>query len=595
MSLYTAAGQSSAAVIRLQKCGALASPLPSTGVLYDSVSIHLATLKFDRVHHCVSLTCGPSHCFARTAADPLAIGQLAAGKALSIKAFVRTYNGTFLLEACPEQAMVMISGSGCAADTLTYFLVALTCVVAFTVLFGLILETWARAKVTVAVECSLDVQLPNVATGVLPTVGMLRATILDGLSLPPEELPPENVSAWLVPFGGALGGVLHVEYALRSLRNEHQNLRRRLLQTAWRPASLLAAWDGAKVEQQPPALVKERGKVPGLELPLLLERFVVWLLGGQVDDDASVDLRALQLEIARKVLEGLDSGPARVFLTLQYLGGFAAAGCLPYVAYVMMSSCKEGYPQQVHMLWLIYILTSGFLSIMLLVFILGRSLGATYIFRFRGQLLLRLILTCLLLTDTYQDATFPVIAKKCGFDLWFVSLWLVSLGVGLMEVCVHLFTFMRAAVKYHWARTPEERRRIFVRSAFLALRGSDNFILVYAVRPAVEEQLGGTSSWAMKTSEARVAFFRFIFEDVEHSALQVVFLFLYNDSVPTADKAGLVARLPPHCFYLSHLSCSASRRCGIGCGIVSLHVSRAAATSRQLVFFGCLHASSHTD
>lgn len=112
-------------------------------------------------------------------------------------------------------------------------------------------------------------------------------------------------------------------------------------------------------------------------------------------------------------------------------------------------------------------------------------------------------------------------------------------------------------------------------------------MLVYAVRPAVEERLGGSSSWAMhlgvqvfsrkqpvtavthtdfrhvsqfvghfyeclmawftylddlmrclpsfeksrpghlrKLSEARIALLRFIFEDVEQSALQAVFLIL---------------------------------------------------------------------
>lgn len=33
---------------------------------------------------------------------------------------------------------------------------------------------------------------------------------------------------------------------------------------------------------------------------------------------------------------------------------------------------------------------------------------------------------------------FPVIANKCNFELWFVSAWLVGLGVGLMQVLVRL-------------------------------------------------------------------------------------------------------------------------------------------------------------
>ena len=56
----------------------------------------------------------------------------------------------------------------------------------------------------------------------------------------------------------------------------------------------------------------------------------------------------------------------------------------------------------------------------------------------------------------------------------------------------------------------EERERIIVEGIFLALRGSDNLVLVYAVRPAVEERLGGASSWAMKMSEAPITIYIYI-------------------------------------------------------------------------------------
>ncbi|CAE7280870.1 unnamed protein product [Symbiodinium pilosum] len=147
----------------------------------------------------------------------------------------------------------------------------------------------------------------------------------------------------------------------------------------------------------------------------------------------------------------------------------------------------------------------------------------------------RALCSFILLTDTYQDATFPVIANKCNFELWFVSAWLVGLGVGLMQVVVQLLVLAYMALQYKWATTPEERDRLLVQGAFTALRGSDNLVLVYAVRPAVEERLGGASSWAMKLSEARIAFLRFIFEDVEQSALQAVFLIFYDEAA-FADK-----------------------------------------------------------
>ncbi|CAE7443401.1 unnamed protein product [Symbiodinium sp. KB8] len=147
----------------------------------------------------------------------------------------------------------------------------------------------------------------------------------------------------------------------------------------------------------------------------------------------------------------------------------------------------------------------------------------------------RALCSFILLTDTYQDATFPVIANKCNFELWFVSAWLVGLGVGLMQVVVQLLVLLAMALQYNRATTPEERDRLLVQGAFTALRGSDNLVLVYAVRPAVEERLGGASSWAMKLSEARIAFLRFIFEDVEQSALQAVFLIFYDEAA-FADK-----------------------------------------------------------
>ncbi|CAE8641643.1 unnamed protein product, partial [Polarella glacialis] len=126
------------------------------------------------------------------------------------------------------------------------------------------------------------------------------------------------------------------------------------------------------------------------------------------------------------------------------------------------------------------------------------------------------------------DATFPVIANKCNFDLWFVSAWLCVLGVGVMQVMSQLLVLLVCAIRYRLAQTPEERERLLVQGAFMALRGSDNLVLVYTVRPAVEERLGGSSSWGMKMSEARIAFLRFIFEDVEQSSLQAVFLIFYE-------------------------------------------------------------------
>lgn len=52
-------------------------------------------------------------------------------------------------------------------------------------------------------------------------------------------------------------------------------------------------------------------------------------------------------------------------------------------------------------------------------------------------------------------ARFPVIANRCNFELWFVSAWLVALGVGLMQVVVQLLVIAFCAHKYQKATTPE--------------------------------------------------------------------------------------------------------------------------------------------
>ena len=52
---------------------------------------------------------------------------------------------------------------------------------------------------------------------------------------------------------------------------------------------------------------------------------------------------------------------------------------------------------------------------------------------------------------------------------------------------------------------------------FVMLRGSNNLPLVCAIRFAVEERLGGTSSRAMEITDARIAFLQFMF-DVRHES-----------------------------------------------------------------------------
>lgn len=371
----------------------------------------------------------------------------------------------------------------------------------------------------------------------LPTPSMLRQSIASTLSVPVQEVA--SFGAWLGEEAGRVCSI-QVEFAIQTPKAKHIALKRNIERAEWKLSSKLPApWDQALLEWQPPASAKAKGTTPGMDLLEMFERLGFMLWGGVEDEDK--DSQQLHLDVAREILSSLTSRRARCLLVLQYLGNLGAAGFLPYLGYLGMTSCDHGFPMYVHFTWVAYMCFTSFMSILFLRY-LGGSRVSAFCKQFRWRLLFRVLGTFILLTDTYQDATFPVIASKCHFSLWFVSAWLVILGVGVMQVVVQVSMMISCVVHYYLARMPEERDRWLVQGAFMALRGSDNFVLVYAVRPAVEERLGGASSWAMKLSEARVAFLRFIFEDVEQSALQAVFLIFYEDAA-VADKIWVTASI----------------------------------------------------
>ncbi|CAL1174051.1 unnamed protein product [Cladocopium goreaui] len=323
-------------------------------------------------------------------------------------------------------------------------------------------------------------------------------------------------------------------WSLRSTcQGQHLELRQQLSRCKWRLApNLPAPWDQATVQQQPPAFIKAQARAPGMDLLDFVEKLATKLTRTKKEEEDAQQLQQLHLEVARHLLRRLTSRNARIFLGIQYFCNLCAAAFLPFAGYQMMTSCDEGFPTYIHGAWFLYMCITNLMSFALLRTVSGQH-AAAFCYRFRWRLLrllFRAVCSFILLTDTYQDATFPVIANKCNFELWFVSAWLVGLGVGLMQVLVQLLVIASCAKKYQNATTPEERDRLLVQGAFIALRGSDNLVLVYAVRPAVEERLGGSSSWAMKLSEARIALLRFIFEDVEQSALQAVFLIFYDEA-----------------------------------------------------------------
>eukprot|EP00929_Paragymnodinium_shiwhaense_P065096 TRINITY_DN32675_c0_g1_i6.p1 TRINITY_DN32675_c0_g1~~TRINITY_DN32675_c0_g1_i6.p1 ORF type:complete len:2595 (+),score=526.95 TRINITY_DN32675_c0_g1_i6:959-8743(+) len=571
-SLYTLPGKSNAEVFRLDSCsGAVRStaeavqttPSRPTVAAGDTHQISLATVTAGSVHECVSWTCGDSvgKCVVSVRSES---DRFLPGEGFSVVAFVRSvgaaaaFNGSnatvannysmdgFVVEdevrmaICPAEATLLLAGFGCEPATLMFFLIALSSVVCLTVVIGLCLEAAERSRLVVYVESAMDISLPPSGPGKehrfaagpelpMPTEREIREVIARGLGLPLDAVPQEKLTTWYHDARSRRS--VHVEFAVRTNKGEHQEMKRKLMRLTWAPGEG-GPWEKAKIVVQPPGLVKAAGSAAGMDLVVMLERAALIFLGGIEDEDH--EQRECHKEAARELLTRLLTPRARYLLLMQYAMNLAVAGVLPGLAYNMMAKCSDGYPNLLHSIWLLYIGASSLVSVCLVSY-LGGPAGRRFVRMFRSRLVLRVVFMGVMLTDTYQDATFPVIAKVCGFDLWFVSAWLVVLGVGLMQVCAQVFVTSKCYVQYHRARTPEERERLLVQGAFLALRGSDNLVLVYAVRPAVEERLGGASSWAMKTSEARIAFFRFLFEDVEQSALQVVFLVFYEDAA-TSDK-----------------------------------------------------------
>jgi len=534
-TLYTAPGKSETQVFLMESCYSTAleakEMLLPTGEYNANVakitqSVFLATMRGDDVHKCLELSCGYRYCHVSVETDDF---TFRAGDKLRAVASIVTYTmDRYSMERCDNSvATVMVAGAGCSKGTMRAFVIVLIGVVAVTAFMGVVLEMVERRRLNIFVESNLDITIPRDAAATLPTKAMVRESIVAGLGFSANNvLPRRHFSAWMVPDTGRSNHTLHIEFGIHAPPGGHRAVRRQLLHTSWAPSKYAALWANAKVEQQSPTLVKAAGRLPGLEFVALLE-WCVAAIGGVEDDDG--DAQELHLSVAREVLSRLTSRSARVFLALQYFLNIAVAGFLAGYAYFEMGTCSDGYPIKVHAIWGGYIGLSCAGSLLLLRLIGGPRAGK-FLWRFRKRLLIRFVFMCIMLTDTYQDTTFPVIAKKCGFDLWFVSAWLVFLGVFVMQFCAQLLALLFCVYRYRHVRTPEERERLIVEGAFLALRGSDNLMLVFAVRPAVEERLGGASSWAMKLTEARITFIRFLFEDVEQSALQVVFLLFYEDA-----------------------------------------------------------------
>lgn len=547
--LYTAPGKSEMELYVLSACdaGLLSAERQltrSSSQYASNVSMAIVSSGSGEITECLSVACASLGCIIHVTATT---DSFAPGDSVALETFVDTVDTSGV--ACPSAA-VEVRGFGCAEASLTTFFFALIGVVGITVLAGLLLEVFQHCRITTEVVCSMGIRVPSDA--VLPTNQMLFEAVLRGLDVPPRDLPPSRFFARLLPQVAGAPKTIAVDFAVRA-HGDHVGLRRRLLQLQWsanQPPSLTDSaghWASVSVDQQLPTIVKAHGQAPGVDLVEMLEGFVLTLTGGHDRGGPGMsELETVRASVAHALLRRFSSWSVLLAFLAQYCVHLTMMVFLPVLGHLEMESCEAGFPWYVHLSWVSYMLLTTLVNL-LVIRCCGGPQAGVFLWRFRARIALRCIFSMFMLTDTYQDVTFPVIANACSFDLWFVSAWLVVLGVGVMQVLAQLLSLLRKYWIYRRVRTPEDRSLILVQSVFLILRGSDNLPLVYAIRPAVEERLGGASSWAMKMSEARIAFLRFMFEDIEQSALQLVFLVFY--STASGDQLWVTTSLASSIFF----------------------------------------------
>ncbi|CAK0817208.1 unnamed protein product, partial [Prorocentrum cordatum] len=426
---------------------------------------------------------------------------------------------------------------------------------ALAVLAGLVREASARHGVRTVCECSMDISVPRATAGsTLPTEQMLWRAVASGAGLTKcEMLPRRALSAWVsrcpqVDHGEDVDAhVMHVQFAVSLPREqEREKWRRQLLRTGWVPHSGLADWQGARVVQRPPRLTRLKGptlddsvvdviEAAGLGVARRCPFRLCRAPPDQVQQGAAPappgDLRT---EVAHGMFAWLKTARAAGVLAIQGVGNVVAAVILPlYVAGQADYSCEVGYPMEVHLAWFYYMLFSVLSNVALVCVVCGSS-GCRLFVRYWLRCGIRLVAMGMLLSSTYQDVVFYVLARTCDYDVWRVAAWLLLFGVGAMQICVQLFMLFRCYLLFRRAQNPEDRERLRVEGIFQALRSSNNLLLTHLVQPALQEHLGGESSWAAAAAEVRIAMARALFQDVEQAALQLVFL-TFLQELPARD------------------------------------------------------------
>ena len=407
---------------------------------------------------------------------------------------------------------------GCEPGALLSLTAAIMAVLWLTALAGIFLQAWVRRSSRTAMVGRIELTLTG-RDG--PSEAALLTCLQQGLGL----ARPPGIRTWRTE---ALDGatVVSLQYSYSA-----QDDQPRVTQWATEMTSSCC-----RVDTGPVQVVKQPGRLLGADILRCLIEAAKYRHSA---DSAADEMEELRLDMAHQLLQGLRSRRVQTWLVGNYLSNVAVAFCLPMLAGLSDDICGQGYPLWSHILWALHIAACAvFQWLVLRQCCSDQALTERFCRKFIVHLSAAWCIGAISQTDIYMDITFPVIARACGFDLWKVSAWICAMGIGIGQVLQVLFILWKGARRSRNAMSVEARERAELTDLFLLLRATDATALCFIVRPALEQQLGGASSWILKIVEARVPATRFLLEDVEQAALQLIFL-LYFDTAAQRDSVWL--------------------------------------------------------